>query len=118
MAGVTDLVFRRIVRKVDPTCLMSTEMVSSRSLMYKPENQIMQLDQGEHPVGIQIFGHEPDVMAQAAVMAEARGADFLDINMGCPVPKLPTAKMDARSCVNLSLLARLFARSSLLSKSQ
>ncbi len=92
MAGVTDLVFRRIVRKVDPTCLMATEMVSSRSLMYRPENKIMELDASEHPVGIQIFGHEPDVMAQAAVMAEARGADFLDINMGCPVPKITNGK--------------------------
>lgn len=110
MAGVTDLVFRRIVRKVDPTCLMSTEMVSSRSLMYKPENQIMQLDQGEHPVGIQIFGHEPDVMAQAAVMAEARGADFLDINMGCPVPKITNGK-DGCALMREPDLAREIVRS-------
>lgn len=92
MAGVTDLIFRRIVRKVDPTCMMATEMVSSRSLMYKPDSKIMELGQEEHPVGIQIFGHEPDVMAQAAVLAEARGADFLDINMGCPVPKITNGK--------------------------
>lgn len=110
MAGVTDLVFRRIVRRVDPTCLMSTEMVSSRSLMYRPENRIMELDQGEHPVGIQIFGHEPDVMAQAATMAEARGADFLDINMGCPVPKITNGK-DGCALMREPELAREIVRS-------
>lgn len=92
MAGVTDLVFRTIVRRVDPNCLMSTEMVSSRALLAKTENRIMDLDQGEHPIGIQIFGHEPDVMAHAAQLAQKRGADFVDINMGCPVPKITKGK--------------------------
>jgi len=92
MAGVTDIVFRDIVRQVDPDCLLSTEMVSSRALMNRPQTRIMDLAANEHPIGIQIFGHEPDVMAQAAQMAEARGADFLDINMGCPVPKITNGK--------------------------
>lgn len=92
MAGVTDIVYRSIVRQVDPNCLMSTEMVSSRALMYKPDARIMDLDAGEHPIGIQIFGHEPDVMAQAAAMAQEKGADFVDINMGCPVPKITKGK--------------------------
>ncbi|HEY9788885.1 MAG TPA: tRNA dihydrouridine synthase DusB [Candidatus Obscuribacterales bacterium] len=92
MAGVTDLVFRDVVRQVDPNCLLSTEMVSSRALMNRPDCRIMDLSSGEHPIGIQIFGHEPDIMAQAAQMAEARGADFLDINMGCPVPKITKGK--------------------------
>lgn len=92
MAGVTDLVFRDIVRKVDPNCLMSTEMVSSRALMARPESRIMDLSANEHPIGIQIFGHEPDVMAYAAQLAERRGADFIDINMGCPVPKITKGK--------------------------
>lgn len=92
MAGVTDIVFRGIVRRVDPECLLSTEMVSSRGLLYRPEARIMDLDANEHPVGIQIFGHEPDVMAEAAIMAEKRGADFVDINMGCPVPKITKGK--------------------------
>lgn len=52
----------------------------------------MDLDAGEHPIGIQIFGHEPDVMAEAAVRAQAKGADFVDINMGCPVPKITKGK--------------------------
>ena len=92
MAGVTDLVFRDIVRQVDPNCLLSTEMVSSRALMNRPECRIMDLSPTEHPIGIQLFGHEPDVMATAAQMAEKKGADFVDINMGCPVPKITKGK--------------------------
>jgi nifR3 family TIM-barrel protein len=92
MAGVTDLVFRNIVRSVDKECLLATEMVSSRALMYRPESRIMDLNVEERPTGIQIFGHEPDVMAKAAEMAEAKGADFVDINMGCPVPKITKGK--------------------------
>ncbi len=92
MAGVTDIVFRGIVRQVDPGCLLATEMVSSRALMNRPETRLMDLSESERPIGIQIFGHEPDVMAQAAVMAERRGADFVDINMGCPVPKITRGK--------------------------
>lgn len=92
MAGVTDIVFRDVVRQVDSNCLLSTEMVSSRALMARPDARIMDLASGEHPIGIQIFGHEPDIMAQAAQMAEKRGADFVDINMGCPVPKITKGK--------------------------
>lgn len=92
MAGVTDIVYRSIVRKVDKGCLLATEMVSSKSLMFQPESRIMDLSPDEHPIGIQIFGHEPEVMAMAAKMAEAKGADFVDINMGCPVPKITNGK--------------------------
>ncbi len=92
MAGVTDIVFRNIVRQVDRNCLLSTEMVSSKGLLYRKDNHIMDLAPDEHPIGIQIFGHEPEIMAQAAQMAEARGADFIDINMGCPVPKITKGK--------------------------
>jgi len=92
MAGVTDIVYRSIVRKVDKGCLLATEMVSSKSLMFQPESSIMDLAPDEHPIGIQIFGHEPEVMAMAAKLAEAKGADFLDINMGCPVPKITNGK--------------------------
>jgi len=92
MAGVTDIVFRDIVRRVDRECMLATEMVSSRALMNRPETRIMDLAANERPIGIQIFGHEPDVMARAAQMAEAKGADFVDINMGCPVPKITKGK--------------------------
>lgn len=92
MAGVTDLVFRDIVRSIDKNCLLATEMVSSRALMHRPDPRIMDLDKEKGPTGVQIFGHEPDVMAKAALMAQEKGADFIDINMGCPVPKITKGK--------------------------
>jgi len=92
MAGVTDIVFRGMVRRVDRTCMLATEMVSSKGLLFRPESRLMDLSEDEHPIGIQIFGHEPEVMAAAARSAEARGADFVDINMGCPVPKITNGK--------------------------
>lgn len=92
MAGVTNIVFRDIVRRVDPECMLATEMVSSRALMQRPEARIMDLAENERPIGIQIFGHEPEIMAEAAQLAQAKGADFVDINMGCPVPKITKGK--------------------------
>lgn len=92
MAGVTDLAFRKMIRFFDKETLIATEMVSSKALMYKPDQSIMKLSADEHPVGIQLFGHETDVMAKAAIMAEEKGADFIDINMGCPAPKITKGK--------------------------
>ena len=92
MAGVTDLAFRKMIRLFDKDTLIATEMVSSKALMFNPNQSLMQLSADEHPVGIQLFGHEPDVMAKAAILAEAQGADFLDINMGCPAPKITKGK--------------------------
>src|SRR3989338_7426903 len=95
MAGVTDLAFRKMVRMFDKDTLIATEMVSSKALMFNPNQALMKLSPDEHPVGIQLFGHEADVMAKAAVLAEAQGADFLDINMGCPAPKITKGKYGA-----------------------
>ena len=60
--------------------------------MFNPNQNLMKLSPDEHPVGIQLFGHEVDVMAKAAILAEAQGADFIDINMGCPAPKITKGK--------------------------
>lgn len=92
MAGVTDLAFRKMVRLFDKETLIATEMISSRALMFNPNQSLMKLSSDEHPIGIQLFGHEVDVMARAALIAEAQGADFLDINMGCPAPKITKGK--------------------------
>ena len=92
MAGVTDLAFRKIVRFFDKNTLLATEMVSSKALLFKPDQNRMKLSPDEHPVGIQIFGHEPEVMQMAAVLACEKEADFIDINMGCPAPKITNGK--------------------------
>ncbi len=90
MAGVTDFAFRRICRGLG-AALTTTEMVSAKALVYKDEKtkSLLYIPEDEHPCAAQIFGHEPDVMAEAAVMArEISGADIIDINMGCPVGKV------------------------------
>ena len=90
MAGVTDAAFRAVCR-AQGAALTCTEMVSAKALVYKDEKTIslLWIPEDEHPAAAQIFGHEPEVMAEAAPMALAlSGADILDINMGCPVGKV------------------------------
>ena len=89
MAGVTDLAFRTICAELGAAVTV-TEMVSSRALIYQDKKSRSLLH--KTPLGIcgaQIFGNDPSVMADGAVLAlEASGADFIDINMGCPMPKI------------------------------
>ena len=90
MAGVTDAAFRRLCR-AQGAALTCTEMVSARALVYKDKKTeaLLWCPEEDHPVAAQIFGHEPEIMAEAAPMAlELSGADILDINMGCPVGKV------------------------------
>lgn len=90
MAGVTDAAFRAVCR-AQGAALTCTEMVSAKALVYKDEKtkSLLWSPEDEHPAAAQIFGHEPEVMAEAAPMAlELSGADILDINMGCPVGKV------------------------------
>ena len=89
MAGVTDLAFRTICAELGAAVTV-TEMVSSRALIYQDKKSRSLLHKA--PIGIcgaQIFGNDPSVMADGAALAlEASGADFIDINMGCPMPKI------------------------------
>ena len=90
MAGVTDVAFRTICHELGAG-LTCTEMVSAKALCYQDKKSIplLSMGEGEHPSAAQIFGSDPVCMAEAAVIAhEVSGADFIDINMGCPVPKV------------------------------
>lgn len=89
MAGVTDWAFRTICAQFGAN-LTVTEMVSSRALVYKDKKSAALLRKNEGSVcGAQIFGNDPEIMAQGAQLAlEISGCDFLDINMGCPMPKV------------------------------
>ena len=89
MAGVTDLPFR-VLCKEQGAGLICMEMVSAKAISFHNKNTIalMEVDPGEHPVSMQIFGSEPDLMADVAKSIEDRPFDILDINMGCPVPKV------------------------------
>ena len=89
MAGVTDYAFRTICAELG-AAITVTEMVSSRALVYQDKKSIGLLRKNAHSVcGVQIFGNDPQIMAEAAQKAaELSGCDFIDINMGCPMPKI------------------------------
>lgn len=89
MAGVTDLPFRVLCR--EQGCgMVCTEMVSAKAITYKNKNTflLMETVPQERPVSLQLFGSDPDIMAEAARMIADRDFDVLDVNMGCPVPKV------------------------------
>lgn len=89
MAGVTDLPFRLLAKEMG--CgLVYSEMVSDKGLVYQNCHTVdlLRMRAEERPVAIQIFGSEPEWMAKAAKIVEAAGADIIDINMGCPTPKI------------------------------
>lgn len=89
MAGVTDLPFRILCR--EQGCgLMCTEMVSAKALLYKNKNTkpLLETVPEEHPLAVQLFGSDPEIMSQMALHLEEGPYDIIDINMGCPVPKI------------------------------
>lgn len=90
MEDVTNLPFRQIAKRIGGPGLMVTEFVSAMAMHYNPEKAIrkMQIHPEERPLSIQIFGSEVETMANAARKAEEMGADIVDINMGCWVPKV------------------------------
>ena len=113
MAGITDHAFRSFMKKLDASVVV-TELVSATGIEYKSERtlSLMSFDETQRPVGIQLFGEDPDVIARAAQVVESQGADFVDLNFGCPVPKvvkkgagsamlrdLPMMKKVLRACV-------------------
>ncbi|MDJ0725192.1 MAG: tRNA dihydrouridine synthase DusB [Prochloraceae cyanobacterium] len=89
LSGVTDLVFRGLVRRYAPESMMYTEMVSASEIHHLRQlPKLMEIAPGEQPIGIQLFDCRPDFMAEAAQKAVAEGANIIDINMGCPVNKI------------------------------
>ncbi|MGK7884796.1 MAG: tRNA dihydrouridine synthase DusB [Crocosphaera sp.] len=89
LSGVTDLVFRRLVRRYSPNSMIYTEMVSATEIHHlKQLPRLMEIDKNEQPISIQLFDCRPDFMAEAAQKAVAEGAITIDINMGCPVNKI------------------------------
>ena len=89
MAGVTDLPFRKLCKE-QGAGLICMEMVSAKAISYHNRNTeaLMKTDPAEHPVSMQLFGSEPELMGQVAAAISDRPFDILDINMGCPVPKV------------------------------
>ena len=90
MAGITDTVFRRVIRSLGPCGLIMTEFTSAEGLTRKAARTLRYLyfDEDERPIAAQIFGADPRVMASAAALTEDLGFDHVDINLGCPVKKV------------------------------
>ena len=89
LAGVSDQIFRKFVRRWSPKALLFTEMVNAKSLeLGYGEEKVIELSDESGPIGVQLFDHRPQSMIDAALKAESSGAFLIDINMGCPVRKI------------------------------
>ena len=89
LAGVSDQIFRKFVRRWSPKALLFTEMVNAKSLEFcYREEKLIELSEESGPIGVQLFDHQPASMIDAAIKAESFGAFLIDINMGCPVRKI------------------------------
>ena len=89
MAGITNRVYRKIAREFGAS-LVYTEMISDKALCFNSENtyRMIELDEKEHPVALQLFGGEKDFLVKAIEIINKTDAEIIDINMGCPVPKV------------------------------
>lgn len=110
LAGVGNLVFRSICRKLGAS-LVCSEMMSCHGLMRHQPNtwRLLAVDPGEHPVSLQLFGADPEVMARACGVAAEAGADLVDLNFGCPAPKVVRHRGGSALLRDPELLQRIVA---------
>lgn len=89
MAGITDCAFRSFMKEMGASVVV-TELVSANGLDYdsRRTRDLMKFEGSQHPIGVQLFGETPEVIARGAKFVEEQGADFVDLNFGCPVPKV------------------------------
>jgi len=108
MAGVTDLSYRKICKKYGNPGLVCTEMISSKGLYYndKKTEQFLELSEEKRPIAIQIFGSDPSIMGETAKIVEQYG-DIIDINMGCPAPKVVKNGDGSKLLLNLDLVGQI-----------
>ncbi len=111
MAGVTDLPFR-LLCKEQGADLICTEMVSAKGIMYNNKNteDLLRIDDRERPVSLQLFGADPDIISEQAKRIEERNFDILDINMGCPVPKVVNNGEGSALLNNIPLAAKIIEK--------
>ena len=108
MAGVTDSSYRKICKKYGNPGLVCTEMISSKGLFYNDQKteQFLDLNEEKRPIAIQIFGNDPQIMGEAAKKVEQYG-DIIDINMGCPAPKVVKNGDGSKLLLNLELIGQI-----------
>lgn len=111
MAGVTDLPFR-LLCKEQGADLVCTEMVSAKGILYNNKNteELLRIDERERPVSLQLFGSDPDIVSEMAKRIEDRNFDILDINMGCPVPKVVNNGEGSALLKDIPLAARIIEK--------
>ncbi len=111
MAGVTDRDFRLIVRRIGGVGVVTMEFISSKGLVTGEKNvrQLMHFSDEERPISIQIYGSDPDTMAEAARIVEELGADLCDVNMGCPANKILKGCAGAGLMGDLRLAEKIIA---------
>ena len=111
MAGVTDLPFR-LLCKEQGADLICTEMVSAKGIFYNNKNteDLLRIDDRERPVSLQLFGSDPDIISEMAKKIEHRNIDILDINMGCPVPKVVNNGEGSALLKNIPLAAKIIEK--------
>lgn len=111
MAGVTDLPFRLLCKEqgADMVC---TEMVSAKGILYDNKNteELLRVDDREGPVSLQLFGSDPDIVSEMAKRIEERNFDILDLNMGCPVPKVVNNGEGSALLKDIPLAARIIEK--------
>jgi tRNA-dihydrouridine synthase B len=107
MAGITGSPFRRLMRR-HGSALVVSELVSANGIRHggRKTLELLQFHPEERPVGIQLFGEEPALLCEAARAVERQGADFVDLNLGCPVPKVVRKGGGAAMCRDLPALGR------------
>ena len=110
MAGITDHAFRTFMRKLDASVVV-TELVSATGLEYKSQRtlDLMSYDESQRPIGIQLFGEDPEIIARGAQVAEQHGADFVDLNFGCPVPKVVKKGAGSAMLKDLPMMKKVLA---------
>lgn len=108
MAGITDHAFRSFMKKLGASVVV-TELVSANGIEYKSDRtlRIMSFDETQRPVGIQLFGEDPEILARAAQTSEEMGCDFIDLNFGCPVPKVVKKGAGSGMLRDLDLLTKV-----------
>jgi nifR3 family TIM-barrel protein len=113
MAGVTDTVFRRFIREMDGCGLIMTEFTSADGILRgkdKKAQRYLHFYDDEHPISAQLFGSDPEVLAEAARVVEDLGFDLVDLNLGCPAKKVVKCNGGSGLLRDLPLLRRIFER--------
>ena len=111
MAGVTDTVFRRFIRKLDGCGLIMTEFTSADGVLRKKDQKAkryLHFYEDEHPISAQLFGSDPQVMAEAARMVEGLGFDLVDLNLGCPAKKVVKCNGGSGLLRDLPAIGKIF----------